>query len=331
MLRGAWSWLEPPDWDRIVSASPAATGFHARGWLEAMAAWQPRFEARALGLALADGARLALPMLVRRGALRRGPFGRGVSSHPSTYGGPVCAERLLTETDWETFLDLLARAPLGRIECFGNPLQPLPPAAESRVGVREGETHVIELESLPAAAREGYPPACRRAVRKAEREGVTVARSSDPAGVGEYHALHRESVARWGQTAEQALPPGVLERLVHVPGVELWCARGPDGRLAAGGLFLFARAHVVYWHGALCAELAGLRPANLLHDALIEEARRRGARLYDFNPSAGLEGVRAFKESFGARPLRFAIWRHRHPWIALLAGRGRRGLTAPRR
>jgi len=331
MVRGAWSWLEPSEWDRIVAASPAATGFHGRGWLEAMAAWQPRFEARALGLALADGARVALPMLVRRGALRRGPFGRGVSSHPSTYGGPVCAERLLTAVDWSAVLEALARAPLGRIDCFGNPLQPLPPEAESRLGVREGETHVIELDSLAIPAREGYPPACRRAVRKAEREGVTLARASEPGEVGEYHAIHRESVERWGQAAEQALPLGVLERLVRVAGVELWCARGPDRRLAAGGLFLFARAHVVYWHGAMRGELAGLRPANLMHDALIEEARRRGARLYDFNPSAGLEGVRGFKESFGARPLRFAIWRHRHPWLGIL-GRGRRcGLTAPRR
>jgi hypothetical protein len=36
---------------------------------------------------------------------------------------------------------------------------------------------------------------------------------------------------------------------------------------------------------------------------IIKSCCEEGYSWFDFNPSAGLEGVRAFKESFGAKPL----------------------------
>jgi CelD/BcsL family acetyltransferase involved in cellulose biosynthesis len=316
----SWRWIAAADWDRAVDASPGATGFHSRPWMEALAAWDPRFEPRALGFQLDDGSPAVFPMLVRRGVLRRGPFARAVSSHPSVYGGPICPERRLGDPDWRTVLDALDRAPLGRVECFGNPLQPLPDDAAARLRCRESATQVVDLSALPEDTLESYSSSCRRAVRKALKEGVTVARETGGEAVAQYFAVYRDSLRRWGE--RDGYPRSLFERLVRVPEVELWCARSRDGRVAAGGLFLFARSHCVYWQGAMLEELASMRPANALHHALIEEARRRGCELYDFNPSAGLSGVEEFKSSFGARPLAVRAWRHRHPLVAKLDRRG---------
>ena len=59
----------------------------------------------------------------------------------------------------------------------------------------------------------------------------------------------------------------------------------------------------MYWHGAARESSLALRPANRLFGEVIRDACERGFRWFDFNSSAGLEGVRRFKEGFGARPL----------------------------
>lgn len=307
----AWSWLAPGAWDEIVAASPAATGFHSRGWIEAMAAHSGKYRPAALGLALPDGGSVLFPMLVRSGALRRGMFARAVSSYPNVYGGPLHPERLLDPDDWRAVLDGLERGPIGRIECFDNVLQPIPAElAEGRTSY-DDVTHVLELGALQGPARDAYRSSARRAVKRAEREGVAVERAATASDFEQYDAIYRESLARWGKDAGAGYPAALLRSLAELPGVELWVARDAEGRVASGGLFLFSRAHAVYWQGAMRSDATELRPSNALHDAVIEEARRRGCALYDFNPSAGLDNVQRFKESFGAVPRAIRAWRVR--------------------
>jgi hypothetical protein len=317
-MADGWRWLGAEEWDRVVEASPGATGFHSRGWVEALAAWDRRFEPRCLGLELDDGELAALPMLARVGWLRRGLLARAVSTHPSVYGGPVCGSRRLTAADWRRVLGTLRDVPLGRLECFGNPLQP-PPGELGGLRRRDVTTHVLDLAALPPRASDHYKNGCRYQVRQAARLGVRVARAGGPGELREYFDVYADSLRRWGKPPGGGYPLALFERLAAAPAVELWVARASDGRLAAGGLFLFARRHAVHWQGAMLEELARTRAATALQDALIEEARRRGRELYDFNPSGELAGVRAFKESFGARALAVPTWRHRHPWLTALA------------
>jgi hypothetical protein len=284
-----------------------------------MAAWDRRFEARCLGLALDDGELAAFPMLVRVGWLRRGLLARAVSTHPSVYGGPICASRLLSERDWRRLLRTLRGGPLGRVECFGNVLQPLPEPCAEELRCREFTTHVLDLRALPPAASDHYKNGCRYQVRQAAKLGVRVARASPAHELSEYYEVYLDSLRRWGKPAERGYPRELFERILAAPAVELWCARTAEGRLAAGGVFLFAPRHAVHWQGAMLQELSRTRATSALQDTLIEEARRRGCELYDFNPSGHLAGVQAFKESFGARAVQVRAWRHLHPWLAALA------------
>jgi lipid II:glycine glycyltransferase (peptidoglycan interpeptide bridge formation enzyme) len=61
------------------------------------------------------------------------------------------------------------------------------------------------------------------------------------------------------------------------------------------------------WHGATIGTYFNLRPVNLLYYEVIKTACKKGYIWFDFNPSAGLEGVKAFKERFGAQALKCPI------------------------
>ena len=72
-----------------------------------------------------------------------------------------------------------------------------------------------------------------------------------------------------------------------------------------------------------------MRPMDLMMHEMIVDAGSRGMSWFDLGPSAGLEGVRAFKESLGAQVLPAPVLRHERAlvpyvrWVARRAGRVR--------
>jgi CelD/BcsL family acetyltransferase involved in cellulose biosynthesis len=297
-------------WDAAVAASPCATPFHSRAWCETYAGYDRRFEARALSLRLDRAGEVLLPLLVRRGALRRGPFARAVAAQPGVYGGPISPAGALDEGGWEDFVEAARSLPFARIDFFDNVLDPLPAGVAAALGASSRSTHVIDLRELPADSRSTFAKGCKHALTKARRAGIAVSRlgSSD---VAAYFAVYRDSLARWGKGEQRAYRRELFERLAATDLAELWGARLPDGELAAGGVFLFAPRHCVWWHGAMKAAHADSGPSNALIHALVEEARRRGCELFDFNPSGGHAGVESFKRSFSPRAVELSTWTQR--------------------
>lgn len=315
-MAARWGWATETEWDQVSREAPCATPFHSRAWCEAYCSYAPRYSPRALRLEL-DGRALFLPVFVRRGLLRRGPFMRAVSARPGVYGGPIALDGPLGPRGWSSFAAALSASPLGAWECFGNVLDPQAPLA-NEVTCEQRRTHLVDLASLPDDVLASYDSNCRRNVRKAEREGIAVQRESGPAARSEYFAMYVASQERWGEDAAHGYRERLFELLERVAGAELWTARTREGELAAGGWFLASRAHVVFWHGAMHERFSPLRPANALHHALIVESRRRGARYYDFNPSEKIEGVQQFKRSFGAREATFPTFQWRSDAAATL-------------
>jgi len=85
--------------------------------------------------------------------------------------------------------------------------------------------------------------------------------------------------------------------------VRLWLAIFDD-QVVAGALCFYAKKHVVYWHGAALEKYFKHRPVNLLMYEAIKSACEEGYSWFDFNPSGGHEGVKAFKKSFGAKEMK---------------------------
>ena len=141
----------------------------------------------------------------------------------------------------------------------------------------------------------------RTAARKAERAGVTVRIGKGDGDWNEYYEVYLDSLRRWGSRPRTGYPPRLLDELRRAQGLktELWLAEW-EGSIIAGDIAFSAPTTMVLWHGAALEEHLPLRGAVLLTCEMIRAAFSRGLRSFDFNPSGHLEGVRRFKEQFGA-------------------------------
>jgi len=82
-----------------------------------------------------------------------------------------------------------------------------------------------------------------------------------------------------------------------------------ENRIAAGIIAFAWGRTILYWHGAALQEFFKHYPNNLLHAELMAWGCANGYLVYDMGPSAGLEGVARFKESFGAQAHDFRSYR----------------------
>jgi lipid II:glycine glycyltransferase (peptidoglycan interpeptide bridge formation enzyme) len=73
--------------------------------------------------------------------------------------------------------------------------------------------------------------------------------------------------------------------------------------VVSGDLCLYAKRHVAYWHGATLQDELSSNVAKLLKHEIIKDACTRGFSWFDFNPSAGLDGVKFFKQGFNCEVL----------------------------
>lgn len=289
------------EWESAWRACPAATYFHSPAWAELWARpGRARVEPEARLVRFPDG---VTAMLVgSRERLDRGLTSRLVTTSSGTYGGwltgpgagaahaAALAERLLSEPDlwWRLNpYDSLVEVPHG-------------------VALQPEETDALALgggfEEVWRRASRGH----HSAANKAARAGVEVTRAVSAADWQAYHAVYQDSLRRWSALHGQsfAYPASLFDALrTHDPeNVSLWLARY-EGHVVAGAVCLASASVVVYWHGATLEAAFDLRPSTLLMREIVRDACARGVAWFDFNPSAGLEGVREFKRRFGTLPL----------------------------
>jgi CelD/BcsL family acetyltransferase involved in cellulose biosynthesis len=300
-------WVPSADeWDRAWESCPYSTYFQSRDWAEIWAGYQGgRFAPDPLAVLLSDGQRILLPLSCEK-ILRR-LVRRRVSSPAGTFGGWL-ADRSLDGQAQQLVMQLVARQ-FPDLAWRNNPFEPC--AFERYTDdVTGDETHVISLDQGFDAIFRSWTKGHASASQKARREGVETACATSEEEWKEYFLIYQNSLQRWGDKATLAYSWDLFEGIFRrrSPNVRLWIARH-QGRMVAGALCLYSPSHVVYWHGAALDSHFKLRPVNLLiHDA-IHDACERGYKWFDFNPSGGLEGVKAFKRSFGAVPMKCDIAR----------------------
>jgi CelD/BcsL family acetyltransferase involved in cellulose biosynthesis len=284
-------------------------------------------------LDLEDGRRALLPLVRIRRRLR---FLRCFESMPFSLTGGLVVEggRPASPRDLDAVVESLAA------DSFAARMppadgEPLPLVAPSRGRLVARSTHVLDLrEGFEEIWTRRFEGKVRNQCRLAERKGVQIEAPRSLESMAEYYELYRESAARWGY-ASPPYPWALFRELAVLlgQGVELKVAR-VEGRTAAAILLLHGSRTVLYWGAVLRREYASLSPGSLLLARAVEEACGRGARSFDLGASEGLESVRRFKESFGARP---AV---RHEYLqqrltsrivgAAIAVRGRLRSTWPR-
>lgn len=285
------------DWDRLAGDHPQATVFHRREWLDLIAAVggaeRRLYRLRDAGVEIGG-----LPLFL----FRRGPF-RIAASPPAQAAAPVLGPLVDDRRAGDALIATAAEARrLGAAYLEIRVDRVLPQDALRAAGftVEPRSTYVLDLGPGPDALwKQSLNSGCRRAVRKAESSGVTVAEEPLADFLDRYYEMAASVFARWNR--EPPLSRADYARLARLQReggcVKVFAARH-EGRIVAAGVFPYGAGAVYYLDGVSDPAGQAARPNNLLHWEIIRWACAAGLQRYDM-VGAGIEGVARFKETFG--------------------------------
>lgn len=160
-------------------------------------------------------------------------------------------------------------------------------------------TFDLDLSSDESAIFGGMSSACRRAIRRAEKLGVTVEVASGPAFADEYHAQLEDVFAK-----QSLVPTYGVERVRELirclePTDRLLMLRAlsPEGRSIATGIFPAFNGTAYFWGGASWRDGQSFRPNEALFWYAMRHWRERGVTTLDFG------GAGDYKRKYGPREL----------------------------
>ena len=303
-------------WQQLAEADLFACPFQLPEWTDALCAernWQDvsrLYEFR-------SGRAVVLP-LVRRNYFTQHVAFEGSMPKTWGYGGAVAAHAIRSYELESIVDDLLCSAPL-RLSIRPTPLlaDTWSKSAASRMTPTPRVAHVLDLsEGFEHIWRDCFSGRARRAVRKAERAGLTIERGTGGALMSDFSSLYDGWITR--RARERRIPRLIPQMRAERPGKFSLVGRHLgercrvllarlDGRPVAGLILLVYRNSAIYWRGYSDLELTRRTSANhLLQRIAIEEACGEDCRHYDMGESGGVASLESFKEQFGARPRMFA-------------------------
>jgi lipid II:glycine glycyltransferase (peptidoglycan interpeptide bridge formation enzyme) len=188
--------------------------------------------------------------------------------------------------------------------------------------------HVLDLHGgFERVWRSRFNAATRTAVRRTEKDGVTVDTDITGRLVPVFYDLLLRSFDRWARQQHEPVWLGRLRGRRRDPIdkfrtiAEQLGARCRvsvawfEGRPAAATIVLRGGANAHYTRGAMDESLAARTKANcLLHKVAIEDACNSGCRVYHMGESGSSVGLARFKGRFGAQPYDYSeYWIERIP------------------
>jgi len=176
--------------------------------------------------------------------------------------------------------------------------------------IKELTTHIVRLSPEFDSVRKNFNRGQKSNLNQARKKNVTVRRAETEDDIEQYDRIYRETLKRWGTGVSRTYPPELFQNLLRMkdPGAGFWLAE-VDRTIIAGIIVLSWGHNLVYWHGCALKEYFKYYPNNLLHETVIKWACENRFTHYDMGASTGLDGVRRFKESFGARPVEYKSYR----------------------
>lgn len=314
------------EWNQVYRACSYSTFFHSPEWAEI---WQ-RFstgetQPQPEWIIFSDQKKVLLPFTFRRRG--KGLLNTYTTSMEGTFGGWISADDLSVNhiavlTKWllhktgkniswrvnpyDVLLSKISAETFARYELLDGCTSKRDKALAVLLNFRQpvvvpDETHTLNLAPGFSTLFKSQSAVVRKA-KKARKAGVTIKTATTLDEWKEYYHVYLRSLQRWNNTEgyDWALFQTIYE--CQSPNVKLWIAVY-DNKIVCGALCFYSPQYVIYWHGCALEEYFELRPVNLLMLEAIQDACDHGHLWFDFNPSGGMQGVRAFKESFGAKPL----------------------------
>lgn len=284
------------EWRRLVEEDETATFFHTPEWSDVLTSTLPGFQNA--HLSAVDGGRLVaiLPVLSRprlkATTLESMAYG--------TFGGPVLGAGAPADSAsvlLAGFADAAAslRVGLAQLVDRSGRIEGSSLPGFERTG---DQVQVVRLNASYEELETRFKPSARNKIRKARKAGVTVRRAESEADFLAYHAVLEECSREWSVRPRPG--PEFFSALSTLDEamVQMWLAV-ESGEVLAGDLNFALHGAVMNWGNVSTDAAKSLAPNNLLHANAIEQGVRDGHHTYDLGGSGGIEGVRAFKSSFG--------------------------------
>jgi hypothetical protein len=286
--------LQNPNWDALLTSRPDFSFFHGSAWAKVLVKTYD-FAPHYFFSGPEATPETLLPLMEMDSWLR----GRRATALPFTDDCPPLG------ADRESFAPLFASAvAFGKsrgwksIECRGGRdlFAPDTPASLSFHG------HSLDLTTGEKVLFENMDGSMRRAIRKAEKDGVTVEFSGSPVAMETFYRLQCLTRKRHG------LPPQPLEFFLNIQRYILSENQGTvaigshGGRPIAAAVYFFLGGRAIYKYGASDYASQQLRGSNVVMWEGMKWLARQGAKsLHLGKTSRQNEGLRRFKLNLGAR------------------------------
>jgi CelD/BcsL family acetyltransferase involved in cellulose biosynthesis len=319
--------LTDPRWSDLLDRHPAASVFHSPGWLSALRqtyGYEPFVVTTSSGPTLDNG----VVVCRVKGWMSRRLVSLPFSDHcdPLVDGSEDLSEMLalLAGDAWTAgwrSVELRPRAFVGQLFDVSAAANGLKPSAEyclHRIDLRAEATEIF---------RRFHRSSTQRAIRRAEREGLTYEAGTSDRLLASFYRLLRLTRRRHG------LPPQPLawfRNLVACLGDRVLIhMASKDGQPIASILTLSFKKTIVYKYGGSDASLHHLGGMPFLFWRVIQDAKPRGFVELDLGRSdVDQPGLIAFKEHLGAT--RSMLTYYRYPERRRDAARGDWMLRAAR-
>jgi hypothetical protein len=157
--------------------------------------------------------------------------------------------------------------------------------------------------------------ACRRCIRKAEKEEVIVEEAHDLAFAEEYYAQLQDVFAK--QSLVPTYDVGRVRELIatlHPTGhLLLLRARDKEGRCIATGIFPHLNNAMYFWGGASWRQHQLSRPNEAIQWHAMKIAKKMGLRTYDMG------GGGEYKRKYGGKEIQVPwLRKSKYPWVRYL-------------
>jgi hypothetical protein len=165
--------------------------------------------------------------------------------------------------------------------------------------------------------------ACRRCIRKAQREGVLIEEAGDASFADDYYTQLQDVFAK--QSLVPTYPKqriyALIEHLRPTGMLLLLRARDPSGRCIATGIFPAMNTHMYFFGGASWREGQILRPNEALQWHAMRYWKQRGITKYD------MCGGGEYKRKYGGRELSVPWFRaSKYVWLSGLRNLAQKAL-----
>ncbi|MBN1464820.1 FemAB family PEP-CTERM system-associated protein [candidate division KSB1 bacterium] len=279
-------------WNSFVDSSPAATFFHRTEWKEII---ERTFNFASLYLFAEKDAVIqgVLPLFHVKGLFS----GNALISTPfAVYGGILAATTVARDALYAACKEKAERLGAEFVE-----LRHFTPIDIPELTTRDS-LYVTFVKEMPERVQDIYeqlPKEARRMVRKGRSNGLTTRMDRDD--VDTFYNIYAVSVRKFGTPV---FPKKLFQTCLEVlqDKASILYVYDQD-KVIAGVMSFYHKDTVLPYYSGMLSDVKSVAPHNLMYLALMEDARERGYRTFDFGRSKIGTGPASFKKHMGFEPM----------------------------